>query len=202
MTDLIPQGTYEAVAYALDTEEFGRTFAQFGESKNKGTPQVVVNLEIVTEGEQAGRRIAWIGYFTDNTTQRTVESLRYMGFQGTDLAAAITQKLDRKVQIVVEHEEYDGKWRAKVVWVNRAGGGAFRLTEPMSKSALGRFAAQMKGAVQSVPEEGAPRAGGGSQQRQGAPAGRPPASSGRHRETSAPPPDDDRPPPRDEDIPF
>lgn len=201
MSDLIPQGTYEAVAYAVDTDEFGRTFVQFGESKNKGTPQAVVNLEIVSEGEQAGRRIAYVGYFTENTTQRLIESLRYMGFKGDDLATAITQTLDRKVQIVVEHEQYDGKWRAKVAWVNRAGGGAFRLTEPMSKSALGKFAAQMKGAVRSVPEEGAPRTAGASPSRQGTPPSRPAPSSGRHRETSAPP-QDDRPPPDDSDIPF
>src|SRR3954462_1979761 len=111
MSDLIPEATYEAVGFQVDTEEWGLTYAQFGESKDKRTPQVVVNFEIVDEGEQKGRRIAWIGYFTEATTERTIQALRYCGFRGDDLAAAITQKLDQKVQIVVEHDEYQGKVR-------------------------------------------------------------------------------------------
>jgi hypothetical protein len=196
MSDLIPRGTYEAVAYVVDTEEFGQTYAQFGESKNKGTPQVVVNFEIVSEGEQAGRRIAWIGYFppdNQDVSRRTVESLRYCGFTGNDLATAVTQTLDKKVQIVIDHEQYDGKTRAKVQWVNRAGGGAYRLTEGMKGDALRRFAAQMKAVVQST-ESGAPRPAAGSQAR--------PGSAGKHRDVSAPPRDDRPPPSDDSDIPF
>lgn len=196
MSDLIPKGTYEATAYIVDTEEFGQTYVQFGESKNKGTPQVVVNFELVGESEHAGRRIAWIGYFppdNQDVSRRTVESLRYCGFFGVDLALAVTQKLDQKVQIVIDHEQYDGKTRAKVQWVNRAGGGAYRLTDGMSKGALTRFAAQMKGIVQST-ESGAPRATSGSQ-------GRPAASGSKHREVSAPA-RGEQPPPHDDDIPF
>lgn len=199
MSDLIARGTYRAKGFPVDTEEFGNTYTQFSESKNKGTPYVAVNMEIVGEGEQAGRHIAYIGYFTENTTQRTVESLRYMGFKGNELATAITQKLDNEVEIVVEHEEYDGKWRAKVAWVNRVGGGAFKLAEPMNKGALAKFSAQMKGSVQQVPEEGGPRGAGG--QRQGSAPPRSATGSSKHRETSAPPADD-RPPHRDDDIPF
>jgi hypothetical protein len=190
MSDLIPEGTYEALAYPVETEEFGLTYVQFGEAKT-GTPQVVVNTEIC-EGEQAGKRLAYIGYFTDDTARRTVESLRYFGFKGNDLATAVTQKLDQKVQIVVEHEDYEGKRSAKIRWVNRAGGGALRLQAPMKKDDLRRFAARMANVVRGVPDGGSPPAG-----RQATPAtGGSKAGGSRHREEPQPPP------PVDDDIPF
>lgn len=145
---MIGAGYYRAVAVPVSTPD-GDTYAQFGEGKNH--PQVVVNFEIL-DGPEAGRRIAWFGHFSEKTVQRTVESLRYCGFKGDDLALATTQKLDQEVQIVVAHEEYNGKVTAKVNWVNRAGGDGFRMAEPMAKTALTRFAAQMKNAVKAVGE--------------------------------------------------
>jgi hypothetical protein len=146
---LIAAGFYRAVAVPMMTPD-GETWAQFGESKN-GNSQVVVNFEIL-DGPEAGRRIAWFGYFTEKTVQRTVESLRYCGFTGDDLAAATVQRLENEVQLVINHEEYDGKMQARVSWVNRAGGGGVKLEKPMDKRGLDRFAAMMRNAVRSVPE--------------------------------------------------
>lgn len=191
--NLIPAGFYRAVAVALNSPD-GETFVQFGESKN-GNPQVVVNFEIL-EGEQAGRRIAWFGYFTEKTAPRTVESLRYCGFVGNDLAAAVTQQLDQEVQIVVGHEDYQGKTSAKVQWVNRGGGDGYRLEKSMDRNALRQFAAQMKGAVMSAPEvagkkaeRGAPPKGNG-----------PPPLSEDQKQWTTPAPDGGRV--ADDDIPF
>lgn len=188
--DMIPPGNYRAVATPISTES-GDCWAQFGETKNHN-PQVVLNFEII-EGDYAGRRVAWFGYFTEKTSQRTVEALRYCGFTGDDLAAAVYMPLDQEVQIVIEHEEYNGKWSAKVAWVNRAGGGGFKLDKPMDKNGLSRFAAQMKSAVRDVAE-----APGKKGER-----GQKPSASG-STTRSAPPPDDfdQRPTVRDEDIPF
>lgn len=194
--DLIPAGQYQAVAVPVRTEA-GESWAQFGETKN-GNPQVVVNFEIL-EGEQKGRRISWFGYFTDKTTQRTVESLRYCGFTGNDLAAATYMPLDQEVQIVIDHEEYNGKWSAKVQWVNKAGGGLFKLDKPMDKRGLERFAAQMRGAVAAIPD-----APGKKAERAQRPAG----SGGRGGtapRSDGPPSgwtDSAPPPPADDDIPF
>lgn len=187
--DLIPEGFYDAVAYKVATEDFGETYAQVGNSPEKGTPQVVVNVEIVGEGEWAGRRIAYVGYFTDDSIQRTVESLRYFGFRGNDLAGLVTQQLDQRVQIVVRHEEWKGKVRAKIAWVNRPGGGALKLTQPMNKDNLRTFAARMKGAVGMVPDSGGtPKVSGGG---------------GQGQRRSGPPPRDEPPPHGDDDgIPF
>lgn len=146
---LIPEGRYRAFAVPVTTMN-GDTWCQIGESKN-GKPQAVVNFEIL-DGEEAGRRIAWFGYFTEKTAARTVEALRYCGFTGDDLAAATVQPLEQEVEIVVNHETYEGKTSAKVQWVNRAGGGGFKLEKPMDRNGLNRFAAQMKNAVRQVPE--------------------------------------------------
>lgn len=190
MSELIAEGTYEAVAYPIETDD-GPTYVQFGESKTKSTPMVVVNCEII-DGEEAGRRVAYTGYFTDSTTQRTIESLRYFGFKGDDLAMLVTQKLDQRVQIVIEHEDYNGKKYARVQWVNRPGGGGLKLQEPLSKDGLRRFAAKMKSAVRAVPETNGTKAEGGA---------RPPAG----RASNPPPAEDlrDEPPALgDDDIPF
>lgn len=192
--DLIPAGQYAAVAVPVRTEA-GDSWAQFGETKN-GNPQVAVNFEIL-EGEHSGRRITWFGYFTEKTTVRTVESLRYCGFTGNDLAAATYMPLENEVQIVIDHEEYNGKWSAKVQWVNKAGGGLFKLEKPMDKRGLERFAAQMRGAVGAIPDapgkkaERAQRPAGNGHGAQPPSPGGPPAGW----RDSAPPPDDS-------DIPF
>jgi hypothetical protein len=178
---LIEAGYYKAAAVPITTPD-GDTYVQFGESKT-GKPQVVVNFEIL-EGPDAGRRIAWFGYFTEKTVQRTVESLRYCGFKGDDLAGAVTQVLDQEVQIVVAHEEYDGKVTARVNWVNRAGGDGFRMEKTMGRTALTQFAAQLRNAVRQVPE-----AGGRKAERNGKPAGGPPEAG-------------DQRPPADDEIPF
>jgi hypothetical protein len=148
--NLIEQGYYRAAAVPVVIEG-AETYVQFGESSKSGTPQVVVNFEVL-EGPEQGRRIAWFGYFTEKTVARTIESLRFCGFKGDDLALAVTQKLDQEVQIAVAHEEYDGKPQAKVRWVNRAGGDGFRMDKPMAGAALTKFAAQLKNAVRAVPE--------------------------------------------------
>jgi len=149
MSNLISKGIHRAVAVPVSTAD-GQSWAQFGESSEKGTPQVVINFEIL-DGDDVGRRIAWIGYFTDKTVQRTVESLRFCGFTGDDLAGAVVQQLDQEVGIVVEHEEYDGKTRARVRWVNRAGGEGLKLEKPMDRTKLSQFSAMLKKTVAAVP---------------------------------------------------
>lgn len=186
--NLIPAGYYRAVAVPIDTDD-GLSYVQFGESKEKRTPQVCINFEIL-DGPELGRRIAWLGYFTDKTTERTVQALRYCGFRGDDLAALVTQQIDHEVQIVVQHEEYNGKVRAKVQWVNQAGGGGMRLSETMRKDSLREFAGRMRNSVRQVGEVA------GKKAERGTPA---PAANG-----SPPPgaPGEQPPAPGDDEIPF
>ena len=100
-----------------------------------------------------GQKIAWFGYFaTEKNAKRTIESLRYCGFKGEDLAAAGEQTLDQRVSLTIEHDEYDGKVRAKVAWVNGQGGGGYKIEKPMAGDELRRFAASLKQHVKATGE--------------------------------------------------
>src|SRR4051812_34947432 len=98
---MLPSGTYPAVVVPVQTQH-GLLACQFGKSKGKGTPQVVVAFEIL-RGPHAGQVISWFGYFTDNetATNRTLESLRICGFTGDDLDQFHAQKPENEVAIVV-----------------------------------------------------------------------------------------------------
>jgi len=140
---MIAAGTHKARACA----------AEFGTSKNKGTFCVEVDF-VITDGPSAGEHITWAGYFTDNSTQRTLESLRYCGcqFPGGDLLN-LEGISDQEVALVVEHEEYttdhgEQKTRAKAQWVNRVGGGFFATK--LEGDARAAFAKRMKGEVLAV----------------------------------------------------
>ena len=128
---MIEAGTYEARPIT----------AALGQTKGD-KPCVGVEFELDT-----GAHISWFGYFTEKTTERTIESLRFCGWTGQDLddLREIGSKDKLTVQLVIEHEEYDGKTTAKVQWVNRGGG--LRLSKPLEGQAAKAFAAQMKGAV-------------------------------------------------------
>lgn len=129
---MIEQGTYKArgVSGAL-----GMT--------GTGKEQVAIELEIL-EGEPKGQRVTWHGYFTDATFDRTIESLRLLGWQGTDLSDLSGVGLN-EVSIVIEHEQYDGKTRARVQWINAVGGIA--LKERLDPGQAAAFAARMKGKI-------------------------------------------------------
>jgi len=114
-----------------------------------GKEQVGVLFEHVETGE----RITWYGYFTDGTFERTIESLRYMGWQGTDLLdfrQGLPAGCDNEVDVVVEDEtdERDGKVRRKVRWVNGNGGVAVKETLDDAQARV--FAARMKAKVAAL----------------------------------------------------
>jgi hypothetical protein len=156
MADLIPKGNYPAVAIKqmLDGNE---VWAQFGAAKT-GTKQVLLYFEIIGDGPHAGKVIPWFGYFTADTVRRTFESLRYCGFRGDDLMKLNSQSLDQEVSITVDHQDYDGKTYARVGFVNRAGGGAIKLAQPMGEGELRMFAAEMARHARQAPEVAGKRA--------------------------------------------
>lgn len=143
---MIPKGTYNAKA----------TKADFGTSKKKQTDYVRVQFQ-VTDGPEAGQLVSWDGYFTEKTSARTIESLRFCGctFPNsniTDLAGIDTQT----VHIVVEHESFTPEQgenagveqvRARVAWVNDPNRGGVPEDQQMGDSAKKAFAAKMKGAL-------------------------------------------------------
>jgi hypothetical protein len=129
---MIDKGTYKARAVE----------GALGFTSNDNE-QVAVLFETI---EPQPRRITWYGFFTEATSERTLESLRHMGWKGDDLSdlSGIT---DNEVYIVVDHEDYQGKTQARVRWVNSGAGGALAMKATMDKARAQAFAARMKGAV-------------------------------------------------------
>jgi len=147
---LVPEGYYAAVAVPTTTEDGTTAVARFALSKNE-TRKVLVAFEVI-EGEFAGRRLFWDGYFTKDTAKRTVQSLRYMGFKGDDLGAAESQPLNQRVSIKVGWNTWEGKTYARVEFVNSPGGAVIKLANPMSADDRRKFAAMMRTSVAGVPE--------------------------------------------------
>jgi hypothetical protein len=87
-----------------------------------GKEQIVVKFAIVG-GPHDGQSVDWTGFFTERTFDRTIQSLRYCGWRGDDIAD-LTGVDTHEVEIVVEHNEYNGKVYPRVAWVNQIGGRA------------------------------------------------------------------------------
>ena len=144
--EIIPEGKYRARARG----------GEFAVAKT-GTDYVQVPFE-VTEGDWAGERVAWKGFFTANDRDRAIESLRTCGctFPGNDITD-LTGIDANEVEIVVEHEEgQDGRVWPRVQWVNRGGAGV-KAEQRMTAAAKTSFRDRMKGVlVASKPSGGAP----------------------------------------------
>ena len=97
--------------------------ANFTESGTKKTPQIEVLFEIDTP-EFQGEQITWYGFLTDKAVERTLESLRYAGWKSSDIndLTDLSKEDVPGVELVIEPDTYNGDTKAKVQWVNRAGG--------------------------------------------------------------------------------
>ena len=130
---MIPEGKYRALAQS----------AEFGTNDN-GNDFCMVSFKL-TDGELEGEHIsAWLYFSTDKNTERSIESLRYCGctFPGNDITN--TEGLGSKeCEIVVEHETWEGKTRAKVKWIN-SGGVGVKAEQKMTPVAKKSFAQRMK----------------------------------------------------------
>lgn len=108
-----------------------------------GKEQVAVSFPI-PDAEGGEYHLAWYGFFTEGTVERTIESLRLLGFEGDDLTNLVG--LDKNsVELVIEEEEYpqgSGQFQEKIQWINR-GGGALVKT-PLEGEKAKTFAALMR----------------------------------------------------------
>lgn len=136
-------------------------------------PMLVVLFDILTEGASE-KSLTWRGFFTELTTDRTIEALRFMGFEGDDLSQL--EGLDRnEVDLVVEDEEYtdsesgEVKTSAKVQWVNKPR--ALSVKTVLEGDGLKSFAAQMKAAFRQVDASNGKRTSAPAAARKTPPAG-------------------------------
>ena len=116
---MIDQGKYMARC-----KEF-----EFGQS-SKGTEFVRLHFQI-TQGEEQGKTVRWDGYFTEKTTQRTLDALETCGW---DCGSVTELKgvTDNEVEIEVTHEKYNDNTYARVAWVNNPGSGGVKKSLEVS----------------------------------------------------------------------
>ena len=108
--------------------------------------QVGIAFDLL-DGPDAGQSITAYGSFSGAALPYTLEKMRTAGWRGDDLAdlSSIGGPKTPDVQLVIEHEEYNGKLSAKVKFINSLGGVAMK--EVLDAKAAQTFAARMRGAV-------------------------------------------------------
>ncbi|HJX10116.1 MAG: hypothetical protein A2Z03_08860 [Chloroflexi bacterium RBG_16_56_8] len=106
------------------------------------TPAVVIMFEL-QDGTGDNRR--WTGWLTDAALERTIESLRHIGFTGNDVTTLdgcdCTKLLPSEVNLVLDDEvsKKDGKTYETIKWVNARGG-----TVEAKNSPKGQALAELK----------------------------------------------------------
>lgn len=117
---LIKEGRYAArvVSYGIPEVDQGKT------------PAVVLTFAFQEDGEH--RELTWYGYLSEKAIDRTMKSLIIAGFNGDYLRNLCEPNAfeEKEVSIVVEHETYEGKTRAKIKWINEPGAGQFKSLHP------------------------------------------------------------------------
>lgn len=205
---MIPAGKHNARGL-MGTDDATRPGLVEAKTGNPGVSVIVV----VEGGDHDGTRLRWDGWLTDTqmgdstVAQRTIESLRYMGWQG-ELLTDLTGIDANLVQIVVEHETRDinGEMKTfpKVVWVNRLGGGSKIANEArVQGNAANQLAQRFRSLARGVPvsvQGAAPRAAAPTTRQPSQPQHR---SAPRNGSVGKPPPHaPDAPEIDDDKIPF
>ena len=121
-------------------------------AEGKSAPQAFISFEEVAE---LGRPPAYYGSFSDAALPFTMKALRACGWAGSDLSELEHAQCgmdSNQVEIVVDHEVYEGVTRAKVKWVNAPGAGV----TPMAADKKASFVQQMKAKILLL-EQGQPK---------------------------------------------
>lgn len=117
--------------------------AVLGET-SKGNEQVAIEFGFF---DVENARLTYFGTFGEKALEHTLKALRAAGWKGDDLSdlSSIGGPDAPEVDLVVENEEYEGKVRPRIRWVNPRGGPSVKaqLTPDKAKA----FAARMRGAV-------------------------------------------------------
>jgi len=143
MSNLIP-GTYKAQPDSV----------QFGIVEKSGNEYVRLGFVISFEDGSSESISADLFFTVEKNTARSIESLRYCGWTGTDLATldmGVDGMGSAVVDLVLDSESYTDPEtnvttdRLRVKWINRPGG--VPVAKPMSGAQRAQFAARLKGAL-------------------------------------------------------
>lgn len=152
--------------------------AELGQSAEKGTPY----LSFLFATEQ-GEELTGYLYLSDAAFERTTKTLREVFGFDNNFETVVEQVTGKEASIVVEIENFEGRDRAKVKWINAVGGGAGKPLEN-----AGTLLAQLSAKAKRIPAA-APTAA-----RTAAPASRPAPAA---RPAPAP-----KPAAPEDDVPF
>lgn len=112
-----------------------------GVSQN-GNEQVGVEFDLL---DLPGQKIAWYGTFTEAAFDIAMRGLRAAGMTGDDLSDFAWVQSAPEVMLVVDHETYQQKTRAKVKFINSFGGLAMK--KPLEGVEAQSFAERMRARV-------------------------------------------------------
>ena len=98
--------------------------AELGQSEAKSTPYLSLLCK-TAEGEELTAYL----YLSDAAFERTTKTLREVFGFDNNFEAVVAQVTGKECSIVVEAEEFEGKTRMKVKWVNTVGGGSGKPLE-------------------------------------------------------------------------
>jgi hypothetical protein len=135
---LLPEGTY--IARAADFE--------IRVAKNSPTEWVDVHFDVKVNADDEPEEIercTWMGFLTKKAEERTIQALRLCGWYGEDITNLLEDGLAlNEVEVVIQHEEYNDRTRAKIAFVNKIGSGPKPLDEDRMKSIRDRVRAKAK----------------------------------------------------------
>lgn len=129
---------------------------EYGFTKNNHA-QLALQFRLL-DGPDQGRTIPAYRNFADGAIEYTFEAMTALGWDGesVDNPEGLGTK---QVMLVINHEEYNGKWNAKVQYINSL---ARLNSKPMTQQDRSKFGVDMKGALLKYQREklgkGAPAA--------------------------------------------
>jgi hypothetical protein len=96
------------------------------EVKDGKHPQVAITFEFM-EGNTP-RELTYYGSLSPRAAQYTIDNVIRAGLKSDDLSTMCDENAfeSKEVQITVTNEEYDGKMRSKITWINELGGAKFK----------------------------------------------------------------------------
>jgi len=137
----VPAGKYTARAMA-ETVIHGEA--------STGTKQIAMSFEI-TKGRFAGERLPWFAFFTEDSAERSIQSLMLAGARmqnGDVLDLEGLGDIEVEIQTEVTEHPDTGALQYRVAWVNEPGGVFMKTTMDDSQKKV--FAKNMKDKVLAI----------------------------------------------------
>lgn len=123
-------------------------WVQFGRNENTQNAQALLTFEVPGEG----RKQDFIA-LTPAAMEYSIKKLHACGFEGYDLRAMERQTPHGKVELVLGPDEYKGKRREKIIFINAQGGMQIKRENRLRPDELDDLSALAKGPGFDDPRE-------------------------------------------------